>query len=208
MDGVDFMPERRAKPSTPEIGFFAVLTVLIHCLLVLFMPPLLLGITARTKAVFAGRKGAPFLQPYHDIIRLMQKDMVFSETTTWVFKAGPVVTLAATLTAALMIPLGNHNSPVSFTGDMLLFAYLLGLTRFFTTAAALDTGSSFEGMGAAREVTFSCLAEPALFFVLITLARLSKSLTLTGMFAYLQPSTWIWAGASMIFLSEIGRAHV
>ncbi len=157
------------------------------------MPPLLLGVITKTKAAFAGRKGAPWLQPYHDILKLLRKDAVYSRTTSWVFKAGPVITLAATAVAALLVPLGNHSAPVAFSGDMLLFAYLLALTRFFTTLAALDTGSSFEGMGAAREVTYSCLAEPALFFALITLAKMSGSLSLTGMLTFSSSSAW--AGA-------------
>jgi len=163
------------------------------------MPPLLLGVITKTKAAFAGRRGAPYLQVYYDMFKLLQKNSVYSETTTWVFKAGPVITLSATFIAAMLVPLGNHSAPVSFSGDMLLFAYLLALTRFFTTIAALDTGSSFEGMGAAREVTYSCLAEPALFFALITLARISGSLSLTGMLTFSSPSTW--AGAITILLT-------
>ena len=174
--------------------------IIIHCAVALFLPPLLLGVIGKTKAAFAGRVGAPYLQPYYDLIKLFRKGSVFSETTTWVFRAGPVVTLSATLIAALLIPLGRHSAPLSFSGDLILFAYLFGLSRFFTTIAALDTGSSFEGMGAAREVTFSCLAEPTLFFALITLARMSGSLTLSTILTHLTPEIWIAAGASMLLL--------
>ncbi|MBE2888385.1 respiratory chain complex I subunit 1 family protein [Geobacter anodireducens] len=176
------------------------LDIIIHLLLAILMPPLLLGVIVKTKAAFAGRVGAPLLQPYYDIGRLLRKGSVFSDTTTWVFRAGPVVTLAATAVAALLVPLGNHPAPVSFAGDMILFAYLFGLARFFTTAAALDTGSSFEGMGAAREVTFSCLAEPTLFFALITLARMSGSLSLTPMLTHATAADWLTAGASLLLL--------
>jgi formate hydrogenlyase subunit 4 len=172
----------------------------VHILLALLLPPLLPGVIAKTKARFAGRTGPPFLQPYHDIARLLRKGSVFSRTTTWIFRAGPVVTLAATAVAALLIPFGNHEAPVSFPGDAVLFAYLFGLARFFTTAAALDTGSPFEGMGAAREVTFACLAEPALFFALVTLARVSDSLTLTTMLTRVSADIWMGAGASMLLL--------
>ncbi len=178
----------------------AIVDMVVHLLLVILMPPLLLGVIGKTKALFAGRVGAPFLQPYHDIIRLFRKGSVFSRTTTWLFRAGPVVTLAATATAALLIPFGNHEAPVSFAGDAILFAYLFGLGRFFTTVAALDTGSSFEGMGAAREVTFSCLAEPALFFALVTLARVSDSLSLSTMLTRVSADIWIGEGASMLLL--------
>ena len=105
----------------------------------------------------------------------MRKGAVYSRTTTWVFRAGPVVGLAAVASAGLLIAFGGAPAALSFTGDFVLFAYLLGLARFATVLAALDTGSSFEGMGAAREVTFSSLAEPALFLGLIILARATGS---------------------------------
>jgi len=174
---------------------------IIHCAVALFFPPLLLGVIGKTKAAFAGRVGAPYFQPYYDLIKLFRKGSVFSETTTWVFRAGPVVTLSATLIAVLLIPLGRHAAPVSFSGDLIVFAYLFGLSRFFTAIAALDTGSSFEGMGAAREVTFSCLAEPTLFFTLITLARMSNSLTLSILLTHHTPATWFAAGAGMLLLT-------
>ncbi|NVN93251.1 MAG: NADH-quinone oxidoreductase subunit H [Desulfuromonadales bacterium] len=172
----------------------------IHVFLALCMPPLLLGVIGKTKAAFAGRVGAPFLQPYHDMLRLLRKGTVFSTTTTWVFRAGPVVGLATTLVAALLLPFGSHPSPISFPGDMILYAYLFALGRFFTMIAALDTGSSFEGMGTAREATYSCLAEPTLFFALITLSRLSGSYSLTGMLAGINQRVWLNAGAAMLLL--------
>lgn len=173
---------------------------MLHIFLVLVLPPLLLGVIGKTKAAFAGRVGAPFLQPYYDIVRLLQKGSVFSTTTGWVFRAGPLVTLATTLVASLLIPCGGHSSPISFTGDMILYAYLFALGRFFTMAAALDTGSSFEGMGSAREATYSCLAEPTLFFALITLARLSGSSSLSGMLGGISALVWLNSGAALLLL--------
>jgi formate hydrogenlyase subunit 4 len=154
---------------------------LIHAALLLFLPPLLLGVINKTKSWFGGRNGPRILQPYYDIAKLLRKGFVISETTTWVFPFGPVVTLATVVLAGFLIPLGDFDAPVSFAGDLILFAYLFGLARFFTTAAALDTGSAFEGMGAAREATFAVLSEPALFFAFLTLTRLSGSLSLTHM---------------------------
>ncbi|WP_432821940.1 respiratory chain complex I subunit 1 family protein, partial [Trichloromonas sp.] len=154
---------------------------LIHLVILLLLSPLLLGVIGKTKALFGGRCGAPFLQLYFDLWKLLRKGMVLSETTTWVFLAGPVVGLAVPLLAAMLLPFGALAAPVSFDGDMILFVYLFGLARFFTASAALDTGSSFEGMGAAREVTFSCLAEPTVLFGMIVLARLAGDLSLQGM---------------------------
>jgi formate hydrogenlyase subunit 4 len=154
---------------------------IIHIAILLILPPLMLGVINKTKAWFAGRVGPSWFQLYYDLIKLMRKGITISTTTTWVFFAGPIVTLATVLLAGLLIPIGRFDSPIAFTGDLILFAYLFGLARFFTTSAALDTGSSFEGMGAAREVTFACLSEPAMFFALLVLAKVSGSLTLTNM---------------------------
>jgi formate hydrogenlyase subunit 4 len=78
-----------------------------------------------------------------------------------------------------------------------LLAYTFGLGRFFTIAAALDTGSSFEGMGSAREATFACLAEPALFFGFLVLARASGSYSLSGMLGPSVATTWSSAGGAL-----------
>lgn len=169
----------------------------IHTGVALVFPPLLLGVITRIKAWFAGRVGPPLLQPYYDLFKLFRKGSVFSTTTTWVFWAGPLVSLATVAIALLLVPLANSVAPISFTGDLILLAYLLGLGRFFTTLAALDTGSAFEGMGAAREVTFACLAEPAFFLGLLVLAKLSGSLQLAGLLGSSLASHWNTAGAPL-----------
>ncbi len=161
------------------------------------LSPLLLGVINRTKAVFAGRKGQPLLQPYHDIVKLLRKGAVYSRTTSWVFRAGPVISLAAVLTATLLVPLGNVAAPLAFTGDLILFAYLLGLMRFVTVIAALDTGSAFEGMGASREVWVSALAEPALLLALAAIARMTGKLSLSMMFGGLTLGHWVEAGPAL-----------
>jgi formate hydrogenlyase subunit 4 len=180
--------------------FDTVLQTVVHVVLALVMPPLLFGVIAKTKALFAGRVGPPVLQLYFDLAKLARKGSVFSTTTTWVFRAGPVVGLATALVAVLVVPLGSHGAPIAFTGDLVLFAYLLGLGRFFTVSAALDTGSSFEGMGGAREATFACLAEPALFLGLLVLVRRSASLSLTTMLGPALASEWATAGASLVLV--------
>jgi len=175
----------------------SVLQTVVHVLVALVVPPLLIGVIAKTKARFAGRVGPPLLQPYYDLAKLFQKGSVFSTTTTWVFLAGPVVGVATSALALLFIPFTASGAPLSFTGDAVLIAYLFGLGRFFTAASALDTGSAFEGMGAAREVTFACLAEPALFLGLLVLARASGSLELGAMLGGAMSSFWSAAGASL-----------
>jgi len=149
-------------------------------ILALITAPLLLGAINRTKAFFAGRRGPPVFQAYRDIAKLMRKSAVYSGTTTWVFKAGPVAGLAAALLALMFMPLGGVHSLLSFNGDFLLVAYLLGVMRFCTVTAALDTGSSFEGMGASREVQFAAIAEPALLLGMIVVIRMTGQMSLTA----------------------------
>jgi formate hydrogenlyase subunit 4 len=174
--------------------------LLLHLLILLLFPPLLLGVINKTKALFAGRNGPPLLQPYYDLQRLWQKGFVISRTTTWVFRAGPIVGLAVPLLAALLIPFGAIPAPFSFDGDVILFVYLFALARFFTASAALDTGSSFEGMGAAREVTFACLVEPTILFALIVLVRLSGGFSLNQLLGKHLVASWQSSGASLLLL--------
>jgi formate hydrogenlyase subunit 4 len=177
------------------------LAPLIRVLLGLMFAPLLLGVINRTKALFAGRRGPPLLQLYYDVWKLLRKGAVYSRTTTWVFRAGPIVGLAAVLAAMALVPFGKMPALVAFPGDLILFAYLLGLMRFFTVIAALDTGSSFEGMGASREVQFSALAEPALLLALVAVARRTGSISLSGMFEKISIDVWQTAGLSLALVA-------
>ncbi|HYQ80899.1 MAG TPA: NADH-quinone oxidoreductase subunit H [Anaeromyxobacteraceae bacterium] len=167
---------------------------LLQPLLLLLLAPLLPGVVNRVKAVLAGRQGPPLWQLYADLGKLLRKGAVYSGTTSWVFRAGPMAGLASAAAAALLLPVGAFPAPVSFSGDFLLFAGLLALGRFLTALAAMDTGSAFEGMGAAREVTFGSAAEPALLLGLSVLARTTGSTSLQGM---LGPGlSGAWAGAA------------
>jgi formate hydrogenlyase subunit 4 len=168
--------------------------------LVLALPPLLLSIVARTKTWFAGRVGPPWLQPYYDLHKLVNKEVVFSRTTTWVFRAGPLVNLAALLTAATLIPVLSSGSLLGFAGDVILVAYLFALGRMFTVLAAMDTGSSFEGMGASREVTFGTMSEPALFLSFIVMAIATKSLQLNHMIGPRLFEAWSTVGPAMLLV--------
>lgn len=174
--------------------------LIFHVLVALLLPPLLRGIIIKTKAAFAGRVGAPVWQPYYDLLKLLQKGSVLSSTTTILFRLGPAVALAAVLVAALLIPFGHERAPLSFSGDAIVFVYLLALARFALALASLDTGSSFEGMGTTRELTFACLAEPALFFGLLVTARLAHSLSLTRMLGEAILLEWQAGGAALVLV--------
>lgn len=176
------------------------LVSLIQVLVLLLVPPLLLGCINKTKAWCAGRRGPPLCQAYYDLAKLMRKGAVLSQTTTWVFPFGISVGLATAIVAGLIIPLGQPMAPLSFAGDLVLFAYVLAVGRFFTMAAALDTGSAFEGMGAAREATYACLAEPVLFLGLLVLVKLTGSLSMAELLGGSLIGEWSVAGAAMLLV--------
>ncbi len=147
-----------------------ILISILHILLALILSPLLFGVINRTKARFAGRKGQPLLQSYYDLIKLLRKGSVYSTTTTWVFRLGPVAGLGAALLCIMIIPSGGISGLFSFSGDFILMIYLMGVARFLTVTAAMDTGSAFEGMGASRELQFSVIAEIVLLLGMSVLA--------------------------------------
>ncbi|MBN2799649.1 MAG: NADH-quinone oxidoreductase subunit H [Deltaproteobacteria bacterium] len=176
------------------------MNLVLHLLLLTLLPPLMGGVIGRVRALVAGRRGPPLLQPYYELVKLAQKSAVISPTTSWVFLAGPVVGLTTALVAGLMLPLGAASAPLSFTGDLVAFAYLLGLGRFFTSAAALDTGSAFEGMGAAREATYSALIEPALLLGMMALVLSTGSTSLAALLGGGAPSPLSVAGAPLLLV--------
>jgi len=131
----------------------------------LVMPFLLAGVIQRVKSLWSGRKGPPLLQPAYDVLRLLRKSPVYSVTTTPIFQIAPWVFLTTALGSAAIVPLVGSDPLASFAFDFAWFAYVWALGRVAMVLAALDTGSSFEGMGAARELTFATLLEPVLFLV-------------------------------------------
>ena len=191
--------------------------VALHIALLVALPPLLPGVIGKVKALVAGRRGPPVWQLYADILKLLRKGAVYGHPTTWVFRAGPVVALAATASAGLIVPLHARAGPLAFPGDVIAFAALLGLGRFFTMAAALDTASSFEGMGASREAAFAALSEPAVLLGLAAAIRTTGEYSLTGITAAAGSGAWKASSPALllvvvsllaVFLAENSRIPV
>jgi len=177
----------------------------------LVLAPLLPALVNRVKAIVAGRRGPPLLQGYRDLAKLLSRGAVTSRTTTWVFRAGPALALAASAAGLLLVP-WSGSSVAGFEGDLVLFALLFAAARFATMLAALDTGSAFEGMGASREAWFGALAEPALLLALAALARAGGGLSLERALVNVHapgPAAILAAAALFIvFLAENARVPV
>ena len=182
----------------------AVLGIFLRLAVWLLLAPLLPGIINKVKAWVAGRRGPPVLQLYYDLAKLWRKSVVMSNLASPGFIIGPAVAWVALVGAALLLPLGPLGSVVSFRGDVLLLIYLLALARFCTAWAAMETGSAFEGMGAAREVSYAVLAEAALIAAVLSLIVHTGSVSLVTM---LSPSAGaggalLAAGLFAVLLAE------
>ncbi len=170
-------------------------------LLALLLAPLFSGLILKVKGFFGGRKGSPLLINYFTLIKLLQKGSVYSTSTTWLFKLGPMVSLVCAVVALLFLPVAGHAAVLSFSGDVIFVLYLLGLGRFFTIAAAMDTASPFEGMGAAREAYFPIFCEASLFMILILFFLLTGELSLEAHFGANHPmGLWQSVGATLLFV--------
>jgi formate hydrogenlyase subunit 4 len=156
----------------------------------LLLAPLLVGLVSRTKAFVAGRRGPPLVQPYRDVVKALRRGAIYGEATSPLVRLGPVVNLGALVAALLLLPFGGGPAVIGFSGDLIVLVGLLALGRFATVLAALDTGSSFEGMGASREVHFAALAEPALLLALATLTRVTGGTSLSGIYGGIGIAAW------------------
>jgi len=156
---------------------------LLSLAIALITAPLFPGIILKVKALFAGKKGPPLLIKYFTLAKLLRKSSVYSNSTTFVFGLGPMISCSAALMVLLFFPFAGIPPLLAFDGDVIVLFYIFGLGRFFTIAAALDTASPFEGMGAAREAFFATLAEAVVFVVLIFFYRINGALSLTSYFS-------------------------
>jgi len=154
--------------------------IFINIICMLFFPLFFVGVINRVKACWAGRQGPSVFQPFYDFFKLMRKGEVISRTSSFVLNMGPSVILASVIFGALIIPMAMGKSIVSFEGDFMFFVYILGLSKLFMVLNALDTGSSFEGMGASREISFTALVEPAFFIILASMVYFTGQKSLIG----------------------------
>lgn len=170
-------------------------------LLLLGIAPLLPGVASRTRSLLTGRGGPPVHQLYTDLWKLVRRGVVYSTTTTAVFRLAPIAVVTTVVTAAMLLPLDGVAGVLRFSGDALAFAYVLGLGRFLLVLGALDTGSSFEGMGASREVAFASMVELGLFFAIATLSVVTHQLSLSGMLGSALGERWPHSAPSLVMVA-------
>ncbi len=170
---------------------------MISFLLIFISSLFFMGILIRIKSLASGRKGPGIMQPMRDIIRLLRKGAVYSRTTSYIFQIAPTVYFASVIAALLVVPFGSRSGFISFNGDFVFFAYVLAMGKFFSIIGALDTGSSFEGMGASREALFSMFAEPAFFILMGSFSLLTGFTSFHDIFSSLHLASHFASGAEL-----------
>lgn len=157
----------------------------LQMLVVLALAPALTGLVRKLKARLARRQGAPVLQPYRDLARLMRKEVVLAENASWLFRAAPYLIFAATWVAASLVPTFAIGLQFSWTADLIAIVALLGSARFFTALAGMDVGTSFGGLGASREMMIGALAEPAMLLTVFSVSLVAGSTQLSNVIAFM-----------------------
>jgi formate hydrogenlyase subunit 4 len=185
---------------------------------VLAFAPLVEGVTSRLKEILQSKRGPSIFQPYRDIWKLLHKDEIVSEETSWIFRAAPYVAFGAPVFVALLIPvLTRYPLFFAFMGDMLGGGFVLALGGFFATLAAVDTGNPYGPMGASRTRMVGFLAEPVFIIVFLTIAFVAGSTI-----PYIVQTRWVMPIANffepshvllmiaflMLILAEDGRIPV
>ena len=150
---------------------------ILNLILLLFIPFLMTGIIRKTKSFWGARKGASIFQPFYDFVKLMKKDSIFSSSTTSLFKFAPIISFTCIIFASLFTPMIMGKTIINIQYGLIIFAYALGLSKFISLLASMETASSFEGMGSSREACFTTIIEPAFFIVIASIMALSKIYT-------------------------------
>ena len=192
------------------------IALLFHILLMLATAPLLVGLARLAKARLVARQGPPLLQPWRDIARLLRKQPVVADSTSWLFRTAPTICLAATIAAAALVPSFALGMVGGAEADLIVLAGLLGISRAVLALAGMDSGTSFGGIGASREMTFAVFAEPALVLVIFTLALLTGStnldaisgITISGALGLRISMAMALVAACLVAIAECGRIPV
>lgn len=189
----------------------AVLGVIVQTIFLIILAPLVSGFIRKIKNNIRMRKGAPVLQPYYNLFKLLSKDEVISENSSWIFRLSPFIVLASSITALLLMPVINGMVSLNQMGDILVLIFLLALGRFFLALAGLDAASAFGGMGSSREMFISSLVEPVML-VAVFVAALncgSTSLAVISSASIFKLSTLVAALALLIVtIAETSRIPV
>jgi formate hydrogenlyase subunit 4 len=180
------------------------------------LAPLLVGWVRKVKARLQNRRGAPLLQAYRDLYKLLAKEVRVAHTASPLFRAAPYIVFTATWMAAATVPLLMVDLPAAAIADIIVLVGFLALARVFLALAGMDVGTAFGGMGSSREMMIGALAEPAMLMAVFTLAMTAHSTNLSSVINHhlvdgflLRPSyLFAFGGLILVAIAETGRIPI
>lgn len=191
------------------------MNIAVYFICALLLPFLLMGFVQKAKAKLQNRIGAPVLQPFFNIYKLIGKDQILSEDSSGLFRAGLLINFCCFAFLIVSVPWLSF-SPVSQSVDIFFFVYLLATSRFFSILSSLDAGSPFGAFAGSREATLSFLVEPAMILCLLAPSILANSSNMEQIFSFAHtmqtqnPIVWIFAsiGLFLVGLIDLSRMPV
>ncbi len=197
----------------------SIVKLIFQIAITLLIAPFFTGIIRKMKAKVQHRVGASIFQSYYDLIKLLKKDLVVSDTASWIYNTAPYIYFITSVIAVSCLPIIRGLTGFSFYTDLLILVYVLAAGRIFMTLAGLDTGSTFGGMGSSRELLVSSLAEPALFIVVITVSagtgaastnitRIYDSISSNTLSAFTPMNILLFVSMLLILIAESSRIPV
>ncbi|RZD15463.1 MAG: formate hydrogenlyase [Candidatus Acidulodesulfobacterium ferriphilum] len=185
---------------------------------VLGFSPFIAGFIGKIEEIFEGKKGPSVFQPYYDIHKLFQKEILIPPSASFIFKSAPFVSFISMVLITLLIPvLTAYPLPLGFMGDMLGGAFLFSLSSFFINIASLDLGTSYGGLGSSRATLLAILSEPTLILVFVGVALIAQStlpyvmlrtITASLPFYFSPPHFLIIAAFFLLFLADTDRRPI
>jgi formate hydrogenlyase subunit 4 len=152
-------------------------------IVLILIAPAVTGLLHFFKARSQGRRRRAWniVQPYRDLFKLLRKPAVRTVSTSWVFALAPSALFASYGVLVFLVPVFQSISPIP--GDLIFVVYVLGLARFVFSAAGLDAGAPFGGLGSGRAMFLHFLTEIGLIPVVAALMIRSGSVSLNDLFA-------------------------
>lgn len=149
--------------------------IILYVLITPFLGGLLAGIDRKISARMQGRFGPPILQPFYDVMKLMQKE----ETVVNNFQNFYIYNFLFFIifTGALFF-LGD---------DLLLVIFALTLASIFLVLAAYSTNSPYSNIGAERELIQMMAYEPMMLMVAVGMYLAAGSFMVREIAAFDKP---------------------
>jgi formate hydrogenlyase subunit 4 len=166
---------------------------------VLILSPLFAGVLSRCREIVQSKRGPSILQPYRDLRKLLGKDELVPDGSTWIFRSTPYIVFTVPLIVTLLIPvLTDFPLFLAFAGDMVAVGFIFAISGLFFTLAAIDGGNPYGAMGASRTRMVGFLAEPVIIIVLFTVSFVANSTI-----PYIVQQHWVHPPANFFAPSHI-----